>query len=236
MRPMARIHHRTCPLCEAMCGLTLAIDGDRVASVRGDDDDPFSRGYICPKGAAIAGAARRSRSAARAGAPHREAAGRRSDGTRRSTRSPVASTRCSAATASTRSRSTWATPTVHNLGTVLYGPPLSARTAAAAIATRRPRSISCRRCWPSYLMYGHQLLLPIPDVDHTDHMVILGANPLVSQRQHHERARHEAAARGDPRPRRQGRGRSIRAAPRPPRSPTSTCRCVRAPTRCCWPR
>lgn len=44
---------RTCTLCEAMCGLKLDIDGDRIASVRGDENDPFSRGYICPKGVAI---------------------------------------------------------------------------------------------------------------------------------------------------------------------------------------
>src|SRR6266542_5208476 len=40
---------RTCPLCEAMCGLTLEVSGDRVLAVRGDPEDAFSRGYICPK-------------------------------------------------------------------------------------------------------------------------------------------------------------------------------------------
>jgi Molybdopterin oxidoreductase Fe4S4 domain len=45
---------RTCTLCEAMCGLKLELDGDRVVAVRGDEADPFSRGYICPKGVAIA--------------------------------------------------------------------------------------------------------------------------------------------------------------------------------------
>ncbi len=32
----------------------------------------------------------------------------------------------------------------------------------------------------SHLMYGHGLLLPIPDIDHTDFMLILGGNPLAS--------------------------------------------------------
>ncbi len=41
--------HRTCPLCEAMCGLTLEVSGNRVLAVRGDPEDAFSRGYICPK-------------------------------------------------------------------------------------------------------------------------------------------------------------------------------------------
>ncbi len=44
---------RTCPLCEATCGLELTLDGDDVVSVRGDRDDVFSHGFICPKGFAL---------------------------------------------------------------------------------------------------------------------------------------------------------------------------------------
>src|SRR5215475_3351435 len=46
--------YRSCPLCEATCGVAITTDGDRVVSVRGDDADPFSKGYICPKGTALA--------------------------------------------------------------------------------------------------------------------------------------------------------------------------------------
>ena len=46
--------YRSCPLCEATCGVAIEIEGDRVLSVRGDDADPFSKGYICPKGTALA--------------------------------------------------------------------------------------------------------------------------------------------------------------------------------------
>src|SRR4026208_475704 len=46
--------YRSCPLVEATCGVAIEVDGDRVVSVRGDDEDPFSKGYICPKGTAIA--------------------------------------------------------------------------------------------------------------------------------------------------------------------------------------
>ena len=42
-----------CPLCEATCGLQLTVDGDQVIGVRGDADDVFSRGFVCPKGVAI---------------------------------------------------------------------------------------------------------------------------------------------------------------------------------------
>ncbi|MGH2729258.1 MAG: molybdopterin-dependent oxidoreductase, partial [Actinomycetota bacterium] len=46
-------HFRTCPLCEATCGLAITFEDDRVASVRGDRDDVFSHGFICPKGTAV---------------------------------------------------------------------------------------------------------------------------------------------------------------------------------------
>src|ERR671930_936931 len=42
-------HYRTCPLCEATCGLEIETEGDRVVSIRGDAEDVFSKGFICPK-------------------------------------------------------------------------------------------------------------------------------------------------------------------------------------------
>lgn len=52
---MASTVHRTCTLSEATCGLTFQADGDRILSVRPDPHDPISKGYVCPKGIAIAG-------------------------------------------------------------------------------------------------------------------------------------------------------------------------------------
>src|SRR2546421_4482508 len=49
----ARTAYRTCPLCEAMCGLAISVDGSRITDIRGDPDDPFSRGHICPKAVAL---------------------------------------------------------------------------------------------------------------------------------------------------------------------------------------
>ncbi|MBB83351.1 MAG: hypothetical protein CL931_06025 [Deltaproteobacteria bacterium] len=49
--PATRTQYRTCPLCEATCGLAVEVQGDRVLRVRGDENDPFSRGFVCPKGA-----------------------------------------------------------------------------------------------------------------------------------------------------------------------------------------
>ena len=48
------MHFLTCTLCEAACGVAVEVDDKRVVSIRGDGDDPFSQGYICPKAAALA--------------------------------------------------------------------------------------------------------------------------------------------------------------------------------------
>src|SRR5687768_11291627 len=47
------IHHRTCPLCEAVCGLEITLQGRNVVRIAGDREDVFSRGFICPKGATL---------------------------------------------------------------------------------------------------------------------------------------------------------------------------------------
>src|SRR5579871_1052586 len=48
-KPSRRIVHRVCPFCEATCGLAVEVENNSIVSVRGDKDDPFSRGYVCPK-------------------------------------------------------------------------------------------------------------------------------------------------------------------------------------------
>ena len=40
---------RVCPFCEATCGVTIEVADGAIVKVRGDRDDPFSRGFICPK-------------------------------------------------------------------------------------------------------------------------------------------------------------------------------------------
>ena len=50
---MERTAFRTCPFCEATCGLEVTLRGDEVVKVRGDADDVFSRGFLCPKGVAL---------------------------------------------------------------------------------------------------------------------------------------------------------------------------------------
>ena len=50
---MTSQHYRSCPLCEASCGLALTREGDQVVDIAGDEQDSFSRGYLCPKGTAL---------------------------------------------------------------------------------------------------------------------------------------------------------------------------------------
>lgn len=48
-----KTHYRACHLCEAICGLVIETKGDSVVSIKGDPDDPMSRGHICPKAVAL---------------------------------------------------------------------------------------------------------------------------------------------------------------------------------------
>ena len=45
-----------CRIFTAICGIVVDVAGDDVVRVRGDKDHPLSKGYICPKGRALAGA------------------------------------------------------------------------------------------------------------------------------------------------------------------------------------
>src|SRR4026207_95168 len=46
-------HFRGCNLCEAIGGIEISVRDDGGLNIRGDKDDPFSRGYICPKAVAL---------------------------------------------------------------------------------------------------------------------------------------------------------------------------------------
>jgi len=175
---MPTTHLRTCTLCEAMCGLTLEVDDGRVVSIRGDADDPFSRGHICPKGAALgdvhADPDRLRRPMRRTPGGWRaipwdealdEAAARLGEVRREHGRDAVAVYQ--------------GNPTVHNYGSMLYAPGF-----VRALGTRNRFSATSVDQLPhhlaAYFMFGHGLLIPIPDLDRTDFLLVLGANPAVS--------------------------------------------------------
>jgi anaerobic selenocysteine-containing dehydrogenase len=171
-------HYRTCTLCEAMCGLALEVEAGRVVSIRGDADDPFSRGHICPKGAALADV--------HADPDRLRQPMRRTPGGWK----PVAWAEALDETAErlravqrAHGRDAVAVyqgnPTVHNFGSMLFAPGF-----VRALGTRNRFSATSVDQLPhhlaAYLMFGHGLLLPIPDLDRTDFFLVLGANPAVS--------------------------------------------------------
>jgi anaerobic selenocysteine-containing dehydrogenase len=175
---MTQIHHRTCNICEAMCGLVMEHDGDKVLSIRGDENDSFSGGHICPKAVALNDI---HEDPDRLRRPQRRAGDRWSDcswdeamGTIAERVVDIQQRHGNNAVAIYVGN-----PTVHNFSTLLFGVSLleGLRTQNRFSATsvdQLPHMLA------SLKMFGHQLLLPVPDVDRCETMLMLGANPLVS--------------------------------------------------------
>ncbi len=171
-------HVATCTLCEACCGVIVETEGDRAVAVRGDDDDPQSRGFICPK---AVGMLELHHDPDRLRAPLvREGGGFREAGW------AEALERASEGLAAVRRRHGrdalgiyYGNPTAHNLGLFTFGLGL-----VRALRSRNTYSASSTDQLPQMLvaleMFGHLGLMPVPDVDRTDFFLVIGANPLVS--------------------------------------------------------
>jgi anaerobic selenocysteine-containing dehydrogenase len=168
---------RTCPLCEATCGVELTLRGRELIEVRGDDQDVFSHGYICPKAIALVDLERdpdRLRTPLiREGEDFREAtwdeAFARIDAGLR----PIFERDRNAVAAYVGN------PNAHNLSFQLYGRALlkalgSSNIFSASTVDQMPKHVSAG------LMFGTALSIPVPDVDRTDYLLMLGANPLAS--------------------------------------------------------
>lgn len=176
---MTRTAYRTCPFCEATCGLALELDDDhRVISVRGDAEDPFSQGFICPKGAAF-GAYHEDPD--RLHAPLIKRDGVHVEVTWDEAFAHIEAHLPPILEAGGRNAvAVYAgNPNVHNLAGTLYGRALfkALRTQnifTASTVDQMPKHVS------SGLLFGHPLSVPIPDLDRTDFLLMLGANPAAS--------------------------------------------------------
>ena len=173
-----RVAFRTCPLCEATCGLRLEIEDGHVRRIRGDDEDPFSRGFICPKGSTL-GTLHDDPDRLRRPLVRRDGALSRSAGRRRSPRSSVGSRLSSPSRAATPSPSTSATRTPTTSPTRSRSGRSSRRSGRRTSTRPRtvdqmPKHVACG------LVFGHPLAIPVPDIDRTDLLLLLGANPLES--------------------------------------------------------
>ena len=168
----------TCPLCEATCGLEVTLDGDHVSGVRGDAADVFSHGFICPKGASL-------------GALHHDPDRLRAPLVKRDGEFVEVSWDEAVAEIDRRLPALLAehgrdavaiyagNPSVHNTSTSLYGPAFF-----KAVGTKNFYTASTVDQLPKHFsagyMFGHPLSIPVPDLDRTQHLLLLGANPIVS--------------------------------------------------------
>jgi formate dehydrogenase len=176
-------HFRTCPLCEATCGLEIALRGDEVVRIRGDRDDVFSHGFICPKGSTLKhlheDPDRLRRPLVRRGddpatATWEEVTWDEAFAEVERRLAPVLEQHGRDAVAVYLGN-----PNAHNLSGVFYGRPLlkalgTKNVFSASTVDQMPKHVS------SGYLFGSGDSIPVPDLDRTDLLVILGANPLES--------------------------------------------------------
>jgi anaerobic selenocysteine-containing dehydrogenase len=171
-------HFRACNLCEAICGIEITVQPDQRLDIRGDKDDPLSHGYICPKAVALQDI---HYDKDRLKHPVRRIA----NGWQRigwdEAFDEVAQNlkRVQAKHGRSAVATYLGNPNVHNYGSMLFAPgfirSLHTRNRFSATSVDQ-----LAHHLSGYLMFGHQLLLPVPDIDRTNYFLILGANPAVS--------------------------------------------------------
>lgn len=176
--PDSRTALRVCPLCEATCGLTLTIEGTRVTGARGDRDDVFSKGFICPKGASFGAADgdpdRLRTPLVRTDGELREATWQEAFDAIAAGLGPIVEQYGPHALGIVLGN-----PNVHTMAGALYPPVM-----LTALRTRNVFTASTLDQMPKHvssgLLYGDANAIPVPDLDHTDHLLLIGANPLES--------------------------------------------------------
>jgi anaerobic selenocysteine-containing dehydrogenase len=174
-----QVHFRTCHLCEATCGLEITTRGNDVVRIRGDRSDVFSKGFICPKGSTIKDLDRdpdRVRQPMiRTGATWREVSWEEAfmeiDARWREFQATQPDPRATAVY--------FGNPTAHNISSSLYLRSIinglkTTNVFSASTVDQMPKQISAA------LMFGTMATIPVPDLDRTDFLVMLGANPWES--------------------------------------------------------
>ena len=172
------VHYRTCPLCEATCGLEITMSGGAVKRIRGDRDDVFSRGFICPKGSTLK---QLQEDPDRLRMPLVRRDGELVEVSWDDAWAAVADGLAKVRAAGNKNAIAvyLGNPNAHSLAGALYVRPL-----LKAIGTRNLFSASTVDQMPKHvssgLLFGSPGAIPIPDLDRTDYLLMLGANPLES--------------------------------------------------------
>ncbi|MGA6102255.1 molybdopterin oxidoreductase family protein [Psychrobacter pocilloporae] len=173
-----QIHFRTCTLCEAMCGVEIKHDGEKVLSIKGDKNDPFSQGYICPKATALQDLYEdpdRLR-----GPVERTADGWKSISWIEALDKVAAGIQSVQQKYGQNAFGVYlGNPNVHNMGGML-----TIKQLLTSLKTRSRFSATSIDQLPHHIvsmhLFGHMLRIPVPDVNRTQYMLIIGGNPLAS--------------------------------------------------------
>jgi anaerobic selenocysteine-containing dehydrogenase len=174
-----RTHYRACNLCEAICGLEITVnEHNEILTINGDKKDPLSRGHICPKAVGLKDIfldKNRLKQPVR-----RTGSGWETISWEEAFDEVASKLKAIQAQYGKDAVGIYSgNPSVHNSGTLLAIPALM-----RALGTKNRFSATSADQLPhhfvSSLMFGHPLLLPVPDIDRTDFMLIMGGNPLAS--------------------------------------------------------
>lgn len=176
---MKNIVSKTCPLCEAMCGLHVTVEGGTVAAIRPNPDDVWSRGHICPKGVAL-------------GDLHTDPDRLRQPMVKRGGRFEPVSWDAAFSAIEQGLRPVREAHGMEGIAAYIGNPAAHSHSLARMVAAFMPLSgipviysSGTVDQWPknvsSALMYGGMWTIPVPDLDRTDHLLMLGANPSASQ-------------------------------------------------------
>ncbi|MCB1239303.1 MAG: molybdopterin-dependent oxidoreductase, partial [Tetrasphaera sp.] len=176
--PVERTAYITCVLCEASCGLEVKLRDEQIESIRGHEGDPLSRGHICPKAIALqdihADPDRLRKPVRRAGDDWVEMEWDEAIS--------LVATRLAQVQAEHGRNGVGVylgNPNVHSLGALTHGINLvrtlgTKNTFSATSVDQLPHQLM------AWALYGHQFLLPVPDIDRTDLLVLFGHNPMAS--------------------------------------------------------
>ncbi|MDG1818338.1 MAG: molybdopterin oxidoreductase family protein [Porticoccaceae bacterium] len=173
-----KTHYRACNLCEAICGLEIKTQDDQVLSIKGDKNDPLSRGYICPKGVAMqdiySDPNRLRKPVKKQGDNWVEISWQEAFDSVAEKLVAVQEQHGQNAVAFFAGN-----PNVHNYGSMTHAGVLRKAVQSkihfsATSLDQLPHHLT------SYSLYGHQSLIPVPDIDHSNYMLIIGGNPLAS--------------------------------------------------------
>ena len=178
MDKTTRRHYRICPLCEACCGLEVQTRGEQVVAIRGAAYDVFSHGYLCPKGVALKDLHedpdRLRRPLVKRDGVFVETSWAEAFEEIARRLLPILETRGRDAVAVVVGN-----PSAHKISLLSYFPRL-----LRALGTRNMFSASTLDQMPkqlsSGLLFGHWLSIPVPDIERCDWLLMLGANPMVS--------------------------------------------------------